>query len=326
MSASVLTAAQDFTFTTKGGTVLDLNGSLTMWTDSIRIRLANHEYIKRDGGEVEPLGAAQGRWSFHCTFMGPDVTKRWQQLVNTIRREPRGKIVHPRLGSINVGCEGVPSASENPETAIDLIDFQIDFVEDAVDTAVVLDSEIGPQQRAGELTDAINDATDGVNAVVTNRIANAVYSALVAAMANLKALIDLFGPSCLAAAQSTTPDFTLETQVGRVQARCQAVLKALTATLPLTLETDVSLTDARTAIYLVYAKALQLYAAAIANKPPIVNVVVPQTMPLFPLLTRIYGKDARSHTDEVFQLNRIVAPYWIPQGTVLRMVAPSVRQ
>ena len=37
MSASLLTGAHDFTFTT-GHTIHDLSGVLVMWTDSIRIR------------------------------------------------------------------------------------------------------------------------------------------------------------------------------------------------------------------------------------------------------------------------------------------------
>jgi len=322
---TVLIGAQYFRYTTKSGTVLDLHGVLTSWSDNLRIRMVSHEYVKRDGGECEPCGAAPGRWVFRCVFLGADVSLQYQNLRAVIYKEPRGKLTHPRLGSINVGCDGIQS-NENPETAINALEFQISFVEDQVDTALINDIDVGFAKRAAQVTEAVSAATDAVNLINSNRIANAVYAALQAAQVDYANAADKFQARAVETAQSTQPDPALEKFLGSVLAKQDAVLAALDATLPLTLEPDVSLTPARTAVYVVYASCLQLFGAVIALKPPIVQFTVPTAMPLTVILTRIYGRDAQQKMDEVFLLNRIPLPHWVPAGTVLSVVAPVVRQ
>lgn len=325
ISPSVLTAAQDFVFTTKGGARLSLNGVLASWNDAIRVRLAVHEYLKRDGGEVEPMGAAPGRWSFRCSFIGADCTTRYRNLVATVRREPRGEIVHPRLGSVKVGCEGIQS-SEDPGSMIDVIDFVIDFVEDAVDTAVVTDDEVGPQIRATEARQWAEFATSAIAKINGEHIANMVWSALVASQANYDDHVQSFATRVDDATQTDAPLPDLEKLLGNIKELRDETLTDLTKILVYTRESDVSLTQIRTAIYLAYAACLQAYNGLIAEKPPIVVFTVPTAMPLTVIAVRIYGRDARLKMQEIMTLNRIQTPYWIPQGTKLRVVAPVIRQ
>lgn len=325
ISPTVLTAAQEFVFTTRGGARLALNGVLTAWNDSIKIRLAVHEYLKRDGGEVEPMGAAPGRWSFRCSFVGADCTTRYRNLVATVRREPRGEIVHPRLGTIKVGCEGVQS-SEDPSAAIDVIDFIIDFVEDAVDTAVVSDDEVGPQIRATEARQWADFATSAIAKINGEHIANSVWAAIVAAQATYNDHVQSFAGRVDEATQSTAQPPDLGKLLENIKELRDDTLTDLTKILVYTQESDVSLTEIRTAIYLAYAACLQAYNALIAEKPPIVDYVVPTAMPLTVIAVTLYGRDARGRLPEIMTLNRVQTPYWIPQGTRLRVVAPVVRQ
>ena len=76
MADSILTNAQDFTF--KG---IDLHGSCEGWEDDMAMRLASYEYLKRDGAEVDPNGAAQKKWSFSCVYMGADCGTRYKNLA-----------------------------------------------------------------------------------------------------------------------------------------------------------------------------------------------------------------------------------------------------
>jgi prophage DNA circulation protein len=321
----LLLNAQPFKFNTKGGSTLDLYGQLLSSTTRIGIRLANHEYVKRDGGEVEPMGARQGHWAYRCCFLGEGVTRNWKALVQTIRREPIGQLIDPRLGSINAACEGA-EAQEDPETALNLLHFTISFVENAVDTAIVNDSEIGPQQRASQVSEALLDATAEVADIASNRIANTVYAAAVAAMANFALWADKFRTAALAAAQSKQPDPTLPTLLATVLTKRDLALVALTATLAQTLESDVSLTDARTDLYVAYAACQQLYGAVLAQLPPVVPFTVPTAMTRNAILVRLYGAEARAEADNFDRLNRLPTPHWVPAGTLLQVVAPRVPQ
>ena len=309
--ADQLKNAQPFTFTTKGGTLLDLYGQLLGMSVRSGNRLVSHEYVKRDGGEVELTGARQRHFVYRCCLMGSTLTERWKSIDAAIRRDPKGKLVDIRLGSLNAACEGV-DAQEDPETALDLLNFTISFIEDAVDTATVLDSDIGPQQRAATITDALNSGIEKVNAIVSNRIANAVYSAAVAAQADYATWAGKFRDTALLVAQSGATDPSLQTLLGRVLTKRDAVLTALVATLAKTLEPDVSLTDARTQIYVAFASCQQLYAAVLSQLPPIVPFDVPAYMTRNQILVRLYGSRARTKAETFDRLNRLPTPHWVP--------------
>lgn len=322
---TVLFGAQFFTFTTKGGAALELHGQLLGWTDKAAIRIANHEYLKRDGGECEPMGAAQERYSFRCCYIGPDLSILYRNVKATVKKEPRGQLVHPRLGKIDVACEGV-HASENPEAAIDYLDFTIDFVENAVDTTVTQEIDIGPSMRARQVRDAISLATSAVSTIISERIANTIYAAATTAVADFTTTIDRFRQDAEETANSSTPNLSLGTLLGRCAEKRDAAIVAVNKVITKTLQSDVSLVPARHAIYIAYAAAVQLYNAVLAQRPPVVQFIVPSPMPLTTVALRIYGAEASSKIDEIQQLNRIPFPYWIPAGTVLQVVAPVVRQ
>ena len=113
---------------------------------------------------------------------------------------------------------------------------------------------------------------------------------------------------------------------GRFDKVAEEGLEALTATLAYSLEPDVSLTPYRDQARQIYDGCLQLQDSISALKPPIILYPVTTAMPLTQVAVALYGKDAKAKVPELRSLNRIAVPYWIPQGTILKAVAPVVRQ
>lgn len=320
MARSVLINAQVFTFKEQ-----ELYGATESWADDLPVRLAQYEYIKRDGGEQEPMGAGVKTFTFSCVFMGPDCGQRYQALAASIQQDPRGELVHPRLGTFQVACRGI-RGRESPANAIDVIEFTIEFVENKVDQTIASDGQFGAQARASQASDAAQDAIDAISAVLANRIANTVYAAAVAAATDLQAWVNRFTERALQSAQSDLPDTSLEKLLENVKGKRDAALAAFAAVLPYTLQPEVSLTDANTSAYISYAASLQLYQAIVATKPQIVTFTVPAMMSANQVLVRLYGAQARAQRANLFLLNRFPTPYAIPGGTTLRVVAPVVQQ
>src|SRR5437867_436158 len=128
----VLTDAAAFRFKD-----LDLSGNLVSWNDRIGLRLAVHQYLKRDGAEVEPMGAEPGRFTMRLCFLGAEWAKQYRALVASIRKDPKGQMVHPLLGTLRVACEGISDAAVVPATERDSINLVASFVEDAVDATTI---------------------------------------------------------------------------------------------------------------------------------------------------------------------------------------------
>ena len=324
MPKSVLTNAQDFRFKD-----FDLNGVVESWDENIPFKLAEYQYIKRDGAEVEPMGAGPKAFTLRCCLIGSDCGARYRSLAASIQKDPRGQFVHARLGTFYAACRGL-RASENPAQAIDCIEFTIEVVENHLDQSTQADQQFGAQRRASQASDALTTVADATNKILSNRIANTVYAAVTAAQVDLTNKVNRFIEVALQVAQ-TSGDATdlsgylaLEKMLGIVGDKRDAYVLALEATLVKTLETDVSLVDARTAAYISYAACAQLYTAVQAQFPPIVEFAVPTPMPLSMVLLTVYGALGRSRRPQVYQLNRIPLPHWIPAGTVLRMLAPRV--
>lgn len=320
MARSLLANAQAFTF--KGQ---ELFGDTEGWTDDLPIRLAQYEYLKRDGGEQEPMGAGVKTFSFSCVFMGADCGRRYQALAASVQQDPRGPLVHPRLGTFQVACRGI-RGKETPSSAIDVIEFTIEFVENKVDQTIDSNGQFGAQFRASQAADAAQDALDSINAILANRIANAVYAAAVNAAVELQAWVNKFTEQAIISAQNDLPDPALEKLLANVLSKRNVAVAAFEATLPITLRPPVSLTDAKTAAYIAYAASVQLYQDVVASKPQIVDFTVPSTMTLNQVLVRLYGAEAQDRKSNIKTLNRMATPYAISQGTVLRVVAPVVQQ
>ena len=323
-----------FSFTPRGQQTLLLAGVLEADDHELSQRLASFEYLKRDGAEVEPMGAAQARFSYRVVLMGsapltpggPPLAagQRYQSLVQAHRTQPRGLLVDPRLSRWNVAWKTIRK-HEQPQKAVDTIELTLEFIEDQTDAAVAVEAQPTPQGRAAEVVSSYSV----LKAAVALRFGNSnnpLMKAVVTATDTLSAAAASFAVAATEAAQGATPDPSLTQQFGAVQAGVDALLAALRATLPYTLESDVSLTPYRHQAWITMASCQFLLEALAEQRPVLIDHVIPAAMSLDQVLLSLYGSDASNHLDEVLSLNRIANPLWLAQGTTLRVVAPQVMQ
>jgi len=324
---------QAFSFTPQGQSTLLLSGALEATDDELGARLASFEYLKRDGAELESMGAAQERFTFRVVLMGSaplspggaalSAGARYLQLAQAQRNQPRGLLVHPRLGRWNVGWTKL-HGHEQPQRSVDTLELVLEFVEDQTDAAIAAELPT-PQARAGELVDAYSV----LKAAVALRFSGSPSSLLQAASSaseQLATVAAAFATAALQVAQGLVINTSLEQQFGAVERAVEATLTALTATLAQTLEHDVSLTPYRHQAYMVLASAQFLIEAVAEQKPVLIEYIVPTAMSLDAVLLALYGSDAQNHLVELLSLNRIPNTLWIPQGVRVRALAPQIRQ
>lgn len=320
-----------FTFTPNGKAALLLNGALEAYDHNISVRLASFEYLKRNGAEVEPMGAAQGKYSYRCTFLGPAPLSqggpqltpgsRYQQLVAALLEQPRGILNDPRLGKIQAAFAGLRS-SETPQRAVDVVDFTLDFVQDSVDVALAAETQIVPQQQGGKVLTTSAIYTAAIAARYASET-NGLLQLVVSSTASYTDTAAAFVTAAVTASQNAQQNLALATQLGNVAAQLNANLAALAATTAFTLTSDVLLTPFRVQAREIYAGCIRLYYAVRAQLPPIVRYTVPATMPLGVLALRLYGADARRRQPEMLLLNRIPNPFAVPRGFEMIIAAPS---
>lgn len=331
---AVADSYQAFSFTPTGQQALLLAGSLEASDQEHGSRLAAFEYLKRDGAELEPMGASPVKFGYRVVLMGEasltpggapmSAGDRFVALVKAQRAQPRGLLVDPRLGRWQVGWTRL-RYSEQPQRAVDTIELSLEFVEDQVDASIVVEQQPTPQSRAGQ----VDTAAAVLGAAVAASYAPSIIPVMQAVQPAgllLTTSAGIFAEACLAAAQNSTPDPALLNLLGAVAVKRDAFLAALAATLPYTLEPDVSLTPYRVQARELYAACSLLYQATITQLPPVVPFVVPAAMSLTQVATMLYGKEARGKVSEIRLLNRIRTAVWIPRGTVLQVTAPQVSQ
>lgn len=324
---------QAFSFTPEGQETLLLAGVLESFDHELGARLASFEYLKRDGAELEAMGASQARLAYRVVLLGDapltpggaplSAGARYLKLAQAQRTQPRGLLADPRLGRWRVGWTKL-HAHEQPQRAVDTIELSLEFIEDQVDAAIAAETPT-PQARAGSMVDAYSI----LKAAVALRFAaspSALLQAVSTATDALVSVADAFVTSALEVAQGLTVNPTLEQQFGAVERAADTVLQSLTATLTYTLEPEVSLTPYRHQAYMTIAFGQLLMQAVAEQKPILILYTVPTAMSLDAVLLNLYGSDAANHFDEMLSLNRIATPLLIPQGFVLTAVAPQVRQ
>lgn len=305
--ADVLTDAKSFRWKD-----LDLAGNLMSWNDRIGMRLAVHQYLKRDGAEVEPMGAEPGRFTMRLCFLGENWAKQYRALVATIRKDPRGQMVHPLLGTMNVACEGIPDASVVPGQERDSINLTIVFVEDQVDAQVLSDDSPGPAARKAKIVSIASQVSAISQAAAWGQTAvNLTTAAISFAVAAESA-----------AASLSDADVTLDGQLGVVATSSEDAEDAIAD--DSTYTTPAASFVALSVVEQLYAECLDMLDAVAATKPLILTYTVPAQTDVASIAARLYGKDGLGRMDEILVLNRIANPYAIPAGTVLQVATPTI--
>lgn len=319
---------------------LSLQGALISWNDTFGARYGKFEYLKRDGAAHEPLGSTAAQFSFQCVFSGENSSKDYRNLVNVLRKQPTGKLYHPVLGQIDAVWMG-ERATVNPSQAIDFIDFSLDFEEDQVD-ATFKDSEGNqvkdPGKAAGEIEERKQQLSSSMEkafgegdarpptsnpSFAASYLYNQIILIAKAAQATFSDVADKFSQAALLSAQSSFATPELKNLLQSVHIKLQEFEAKLRATG----RTDAELFPSLDAARQTYASCVSLYNAVIAQKPPVVDYVVPGPLSLVQLSTRLYGAQASANLPWLQKLNPFLkSASLMATGTKLLVPSPILRK
>lgn len=319
-ATGVLTDAKAFRFRTRKGVDLDLSGNLVSWNDTVGVRLARHQYLKRRGAEIEPMGAEPGQFTMRLVFLGKTWASNYRALVAAIRDEPRGTMVHPVLGTMSVACTGISEAAVSPGEEVDSVNLTVGFVEDSVDASSPAARFSGPTARKAKV--------DGLATELTDSLAS--LGASLALAQTLAAKVRTFAAAAADALEDNAPDTSIDQQLedaGRDTDELLAKIKSESAArLAGTSKAGRADADAYQAIQTaqrLYAECLALAATVEASRPTVVTYVVPATTSVAAIAATFYGAEGKARVDEVLTLNRVADPHAVPAGTRLRLSAPT---
>lgn len=301
-------------FTPNGsGESIDLSAALVSHNAAFGVRLARHSYLKRDGAELEPMGAEQARVTYRLTFVGPDFASRYRQLVAAIRRDPRGVIVDPLAGQFQAACTGISDASRDLRSSKNAVDVTIGFEEDALDVAQQVELLDPPSA-------AVQRITTKARAV---RVAAAPFphSALtVAAFLNKLQLL----VSAMNAAIDGVAILTLAVKLAAAGKAADLAVAALLADPGVVGQVGTKAYGAVTRIVDAYAASIQADQAIARSRPAVIQYTVTGPVSVFTLAARLYGAAmAQQKAAEIMAANRLPDPLWIATGTKLLISQPS---
>ena len=291
---------------------MSLAGNLLAWNDRVGVRLAVHQYLKRDGAEVEPMGAEPMRFTMRLCFLGVAWAKQYRAFVESIRADPRGELVHPILGTIRVACEGVQDAAVVPGSERDSIAVTVGFVEDSVDAIVQAERFPGPTAQAARVQNLAVGLVDTVAGLVV--AAGVVQTFVGYALTFAASARQMFESG----ESNPSVDQQLEAAGVSADAATAAVLVDTTTT-----TSNAERYEALQLIQQLYAAALTLMLSIAASRPALVTYVVPLDTNVTSLVATLYGADGLSRVDEVLRLNRVPDPFRIPAGTRLQVPTPT---
>jgi hypothetical protein len=308
MAKSVLPAGvQEVTF--KG---IKLFARMVEWTDTRKPRLASHTYLKRDGGQVERMGREQARVKMTLVYVGEKFVDQFAELSNAVDKDPKGELVHPLYGSMNVACEGFDGATLNTENAVNLYTVPVSFIEDNVDaTTAIKTTGTASQAQEAESRSA-------------RLIANSTqYVAAAQAIQNFANAALSFSVSAFSSIADATLDSSLGPQLEELVNITEDTVAEIWAD-PFS-DPQAASFDMVSDCELLLDACNQLYASISIAKPPLVSYVMPMQMHIASLCTKLYGSLGKSKIDEVLSLNRgkIPNPGAIRAGITLQVPQPT---
>src|SRR5262249_11440200 len=111
---------------------------LVSFTGSSQRRSVDHEFLKRDGSQVEDLGRRSRRIEVKLRFIGKDCAQRFSDFEAKVHRNPTGLLVHPTTGRWIAFCEG-PQHSVDFSRAINEIEVAVSWKESDLDATIEAD-------------------------------------------------------------------------------------------------------------------------------------------------------------------------------------------
>lgn len=301
-----------------GGTPIDLHTYMQSVRDTLRQRIAIHEYLKVDGGEVELMGRSPNRYQFTINYVGsrtdslPGWRKQYAALAARLDKSPKGILIHPVFGQIRVCVESIDGASIDVSRATDHVAIPISFVADGINSNYSPETATSTESWLTVATDQIAE----VSAVA------APYTSAATQVANFASSVATYADAARAASNTSTPDPALATQLETVTTNANAAIDAIEA--DPAVERNADAFDAVSSIELVADACTQSYEALALSKPVLVTYTVKADTNLLALASLLYGNDAGERVEEILTLNRIADPYRILSGTVLQVSQPTV--
>lgn len=292
-------------FINRLGDVLDFDqaergdGLLLSWQDDVQQGVAEHLVLQRTGALHEVTHTPPRKHSFRCILAGSRVKERYARLVAALRSAPEGTLQHPRFGSMPAVWLKI-SASENPGEQAELIEYSIDFAESGL-AEVQRQSAGAAGQLAVAQASTLQTLTASSPAPVQAKVLQIVQQ--VAAYKDLAARAESAG------ATSEEVDLALQATLLRI-----AELGTLRGV------TYAGLAQAA----LVADAARQAQLALYANRPPVIEYVLPGAMTLPRLCALLYGgRHARAMQAEIRRLS-LLPDVLLPAGTRLPIPDPQV--
>lgn len=298
---------QAFEFTTRSGTRLALFGESTSYSVDVQTGVAERQFLKQSGAVHQWTGAPPRKFTFSCVCVGhgstpdertADAERRIKLIADTVLADPFGTLVHPRLGSLDAVVESF-SFNENTGEAIDVIDYQMRFADDAIKNVPAT----SPVAAATAAVEKSQQATLGA--------ANAGQVVLGYAQTLETACSAILSASS-AVQTEMAPLTKLEAAVANAYQASEAVIRS---SAPLSV---------RIAALLAYRYARQAYDRAVAGTPTTITYSVQSRTSLSRLIATVYGGGSRALDAQILALNRIPTPHAIPQGAVLRLPSPDL--
>ena len=157
-------------FTTDAGDVVLLHQQLKSWQDKIAFRNAVHEYLQRDGAEIQPMGRKPAEFTLNCFYLGPTWKAAYGSLVNALTKSSKGNFVHPLLSQMRAAIDGIEGTS-TPATGKQLIEFAVRIIEDRVDSSLGTSdgsTQPTPAAAAGVATNLLGQLNDAATAAPPN--------------------------------------------------------------------------------------------------------------------------------------------------------------
>lgn len=305
-----------------GGAPIALHGNMQTVTDTLRTRLAVHEFLKVDGALVEVMGKSPNNYKLLLHYVGPNWRRDYQNLAARLDKTPKGVLIHPVFGELRVACQGIEGGAVDVAQAVDAITVPISFIDDSVDTNVQSDTSVSVSQKKSTLDDAIKAFTDAAApyaAPFGETFGGVSIATLIAAVATTATT---YGEAASAASDGNESDPALQTQLEAVGASCDLSIGAIEASAVNDGNADAY--DAVAAAMQVYASALELKASIDAARPPVVTYTVGSDTNILALASILYGSQAAARIDEILLLNPNLDAYNIRAGTQLRLTTPTL--
>jgi hypothetical protein len=316
METALPAGTQIFEF---GGLVL--HGNLRDWQDSMPERVAVHEFDRRAGAQTEPMKSAPR--TFRCTlyFVEAAGFAKATQFAALVRENPSRLLIHPLYGRIPMTCKGTEGASWSADNAANAYSMPVEFIEDNLDGQIIAQQAQGVATGAadvGVLAALVLSVVDTVDAATTATAAQIAEAASLAVIATDAAIE--FSDATYTAATTDTPapglPAMLSTAIAAIDNGIAAVVVMCGG--------EPTGGPAIVAYQNLAAACLDMGAAYLAQRPPLITYVTPEAMHILVLAQQWYPSEAQARVDEILANNPGVRAGVIPSGTTLKLAAATV--